>query len=146
MTKRLGRKSIFKGLTMLLILVISVTCLSITTFAESFYQGGDVITGATFSGDVFSTGNNNRLTISARADTKAGTPTGVYVVVQKYGFFGWTTITSATVPMDDPKTINVCRDLVVPTNTSIRILCTVNGSGANVATIHMGVGTWQAVS
>lgn len=126
MTKRLGRKSIFKGLTMLLILVISVTCLSITTFAESFYQGGDVIIGATFSGDVFSTGNNNRLTISARADTKAGTPTGVYVVVQKYGFFGWTTITSATVPMDDPKTINVCRDLVVPTNTSIRILCTKN--------------------
>lgn len=146
MTTTLKKTRFSKLLAMFLIMAISITCFSCISFAESFYQGGDVITGATFTGDTFSTGNNNRLTISARADTKAGSPTGVYVEVQKLGILGWTKLTSYIVPMDRESTVNVCRDLVVPKNTSIRVLCSVQGSGANIATIHMGIGTWEAVS
>ena len=124
-------------------MAVTISCFCVTASAESFYQGGDVITGGTFAGDTFSMGNNNRLTVAARAVTKAGTPTGVTVYVQKYGTYGWSTIASDTIAMDTSEGTHICIDADVDRNTSCRIVCIVNGSGANVATVHLGIGMWE---
>lgn len=144
MTKTKKHTKLAKMLAVFLIMAVSITCLSITAFAEAFYRGGDVWAGSYNAFETsFSTNSNNRFTLSARAVTKYGTPTQMHLSVQVYGSYGWTEILNDDIGIDlDTQTI--CQDVVIPSNTSMRIVCTVSGgTGICVATVHMGIGMWQ---
>lgn len=62
-----------------------------------FGESGDVITGGVFKTQTFSVTSDNILTISAMAQVKAGSPSGVKLQLQKNGIFGWTTIDTKTI-------------------------------------------------
>lgn len=135
--KKTGIKVVISLILMMTFVVTGAFSL-VASAVVGFGNSGDVITGGVFTTQTFSVTSDNILTVSAKAEVKAGSPSGVKLQLQKNGFFGWTTIDTKTIGFSS-NIISVWVDKTISKNSSYRILCTCEGSGANVATVSIGV-------
>ncbi|MDD3303692.1 MAG: hypothetical protein PHP54_02110 [Clostridia bacterium] len=140
MIKRRSTKSILA--TLLMAILVFTGAFSMTASAKSFYQGGDVFTGGTYNAGDFSTSPDNRLTVSAMAEWKRGTPTAVALTLQKYEGNTWTNVAYYRLPVDATR-YTAFKDVVVNPNATYRILCVCQGEGANMVTIGLGIATYS---
>lgn len=142
-----SKKRVKRVVSLFLVFVLALTGLfSLTASATvPFLQSGDVIAYGTFSSGVFNSGVDNRLTVNARAQVKAGSPSSVNLSLQKYTTYGWSTVANYSLLCDN-NTYTVWRDLVISTNTDYRILCSITSGGADVATVYLAIGPWESVA
>lgn len=154
-------KKITKSLLSLILVAVVAVMIPVSAFAkstgidtndmvtprnQSFYEGGDIFAFQTSYSRDFSTGSDNRLTISGFAENVFGNSGRVSIHLQKYVNGGYFDQAQRYVNYGSSATA-VFRDEPVERYTTYRLKFTLETNDAlGVAHVSLGVGTWEALS
>lgn len=151
MTKVIKKSKLSKVIAIILMMAISISCFCVTASAEAFYQhivADDFISSP---GASFSSGSNNRLTVSASVlNYGAGNATDARISLERYNGVAWVYVTHADLKVvantNNPDLL--WRDYVISPNTSyrLRLICTAGTGSGNLVEAHIGIGMWQKLS
>lgn len=142
MTSKVKTRRTTKIIAIFLIAVfsfMSIFSMSASAAMSSFWQGGDIFTTNSFTGGVFNSGDCDKITMSVVTTEKYGSPCNVRLLLQKNGFFGWSTVKSDLISSNSNISA-LYRDFQINKNTDYRILCSLDTSDAlSVVNISMGI-------
>jgi len=129
---------------MIIIVIIATALLPMSAFAQSsLWRGGSVFQYEDAGVTPFSTGNDNKLTISAQATVLYGNPGYVTVKLQKSVYGVYRTEKIMNIPTNGT-TVTFANEYPVDKNTNYRLVYYCGGnSGIDAANISLGIVIWQ---
>ena len=137
MTKSINMSLVKKMVASLLVVVAILSGIGINAFAASYVETKLVTTMTDCASGVFTIpSTDNILAVSLRAYTVSGSPSTCNVYVQKKGLFGWSTVKSSTISVNN-QTVNPWGIINVSPGEQYRVIGSMAGYSGTESTCNL---------